>query len=119
MALLVLRATAVPGAYVIVAKSARQQLTAGVPNTFSVNVAVRGGDFLGLWSGGARCATVTGNPFDLNPYQGSSPEPAVGDTVIPEVFDGDPAEHLRHDHELHGSLQERRLAELRRLQEPG
>ena len=88
MALLILRATAVPGTYVIVAKSPRQLLTAGVLNTFSVSFAVRGGDFLGLWSGGAKCATVTGDPLDLNPYQGSSPEPAVGDTVTPTVFDG-------------------------------
>lgn len=88
MTLLIIRATSVPGTYTVVAKSQQQQLTAGVLNTFSARLAVRGGDFLGLWSGGAKCATITGNGSDLNPYQGSSPEPAVGDTVRPMVFDG-------------------------------
>ncbi len=87
MTLLILRATAVPGTYAIVAKSQQQQLTAGVMNTFSASFVVRGGDFLGFWSANAKCGTYTQDPADLNPYL-SSPEPAVGDTVTPRVFPG-------------------------------
>ncbi len=87
MTLLILRATAVPGTYAIVAKSPRQELKVGVLNTFSASFVVKGGDFLGLWSANAKCATITNDPGDLNPYK-PGPEPAVGDTVTPTVFPG-------------------------------
>ena len=57
MTLLILRATPVSGTYAVVGKSQQKQLKAGVLNTFSIRLAVRGGDFLGLWSNGAKCAT--------------------------------------------------------------
>jgi hypothetical protein len=88
MSMLILRATSVPGYYTVVAESPVRTLTPGVLNTFAASVPVRGGDFLGFWSGdGAACATFTGSPADVNPYS-FGPEPAVGSIVQMSIAPG-------------------------------
>src|SRR5262249_26427607 len=88
MSLMIFRPVAVPGSYTVVAESPLKVLTANVLNTFPASVVVQGGDLLGFWSGGdAACATNTGLPGDVNPFN-FGPQPAVGATVTPQIAPG-------------------------------
>jgi hypothetical protein len=81
MSLLVFRPTATPGSYLVVAASPVMTLTPSVLNTFAANVAVQGGDLLGLWgSAGTGCGFLTGNAGDTD-VGANGGVPAVGSTV--------------------------------------
>ena len=85
MSLLILRPTATPGSYLVVAASPVMTLTPNVLNTFAANIAVQGGDLLALWaSGGTGCGFVTNNAGDTVLSGGALP--AVGSTVTPPPY---------------------------------
>ena len=68
------RPTGTPGQYTIVGVSALEALTANTLNTFPTSVAVRGGDFIGLYHpDDVLCADFTGQGGDVIANQGGAP----------------------------------------------
>jgi hypothetical protein len=82
MAVLVVRATATPGSYLVVGSSPAMAVTPNVLNVFSASISVQGGDLLGLWNSlGTGCGINTGNAADTFVEQVAGAPPAAGSVI--------------------------------------
>lgn len=84
--LVLIRPTAIPGSFDVVATSAAESFVTGQLNTFSATIPAQGGDIIGLWAGpnapGTACAMGIPSATDTFSLAPLSTQPAVGTTLM-------------------------------------